>query len=148
MLDTTEEKGEGPLYQNIEFCRSTETLWNKLQSGRWDWLGVHTKGQFVLGSPKVRRREMTGFQYTALPEGCGPDDATEHGVSHQVWTGFVGLRPNREWVRERTQAKERYDELLEHYRKQTPVLVKVWRIEKGRPVESEFIVNVPPPNYR
>src|ERR671912_663983 len=42
----------GALYQYIEFCRNAETLWHKLQSGHWDWLGVHPKGQFVLGRPR------------------------------------------------------------------------------------------------
>lgn len=36
--------------RTIEFCRNAKTLWGKIESGRWDWLGVHPDGQFVLGS--------------------------------------------------------------------------------------------------
>jgi hypothetical protein len=50
----------GPLYKKIKFCRKPETLWGKIESGGWDWLGVHPNGQFVLGSPRVRRLELRG----------------------------------------------------------------------------------------
>jgi hypothetical protein len=44
-----------PLYRTIEFCSSPKALWGKLESGRWDWLGVHPEGKFVLGSPRAPR---------------------------------------------------------------------------------------------
>jgi hypothetical protein len=40
-----------PVYRKIEFVSDPERLWGKLKGGRWDWLGVHPEGQFVLGSP-------------------------------------------------------------------------------------------------
>jgi hypothetical protein len=44
-----------PLYERIEVCRDAETLWGKLNSGGWDWLGVKPDGVFVLGGPPVAR---------------------------------------------------------------------------------------------
>ena len=52
-------RGMHPVYETISFCTNPETLWRKLEEGRWDWLGVHPKGQYVLGSP--RRKGGAGF---------------------------------------------------------------------------------------
>ncbi len=48
------------VYAVIEFCRDPETLWNKIRSGHWDWLGVRAeKGgrppTFILGRPRAGR---------------------------------------------------------------------------------------------
>jgi hypothetical protein len=70
--------GVKPVYEKIEFCRNAKTLWGKIQSGRWDWLGVHPNGQFVLGSP----RQGKGFtmMQPLLSEGVTP---------HQVSTVYT-----------------------------------------------------------
>jgi hypothetical protein len=56
-----EDKKPGQqLYGAIEFCTSTETLFAKIESGHYDWLGVReTKGRvtYVLGRPRVGRLE-------------------------------------------------------------------------------------------
>jgi len=62
-----------PIYQRIEFCRSPKTLWGKIENGRYDWLGVHKNGQFVVGSPPV----SMGFQAVARP------DVIRAGVDHE-----------------------------------------------------------------
>lgn len=64
-----------PLYDRIEFCRDPETLWGKLESKRYDWLGVHPKGQFVVGSPPVQR--FSGGAGSSLARGGAPEG--EHG---------------------------------------------------------------------
>jgi hypothetical protein len=47
-----------PLYRSIDFCSSPRALFGKLDSGRWDWLGVDTRRNFVLGSPRIKRSQM------------------------------------------------------------------------------------------
>src|SRR5215204_4051057 len=62
--------GVKPVYEKIEFCRNAKTLWGKLQSGRWGWLGVHPNGQFVLGSPRQGKGSTmmgAGPSSTVLP---------------------------------------------------------------------------------
>ena len=71
----------GPLYRRIKFCRNAETLWHKLQSGDWDWLGVHPKGQFVLGSPRLEGRITSGLTTKTIRQGV---QEGRHGVKHQV----------------------------------------------------------------
>ncbi len=135
----------GPLYRNIEFCRNAETLWHKLQSGHWDWLGVHPKGQFVLGSPRSGGGMPDGV---TMKMTRGSANESQHGVKHQVWVGMTDVDPSSEWFEEEAEAKVRYEELLEQYRSQPVVLARVWRIEGGFPAEEEFIARTPPPNYR
>lgn len=53
------------LYATIEFCADPETLWSKIASGHWDWLGVRQgrngRRLFVLGSPPVSRLIIRAF---------------------------------------------------------------------------------------
>ncbi len=72
-----------PAYKHIEFCRDAETLWEKIKSGRWDWLGVHPGGQFVLGSPRLPR--ITS--YAALTVGSEGAGEGEHGVKIETEPG-------------------------------------------------------------
>lgn len=54
------------LYAAIEFCSSAETLWGKIASGNWDWLGVRRSANgrlsYVVGSPPTSK----GFQSRAV----------------------------------------------------------------------------------
>jgi hypothetical protein len=44
--------GTEPVYERLSFCKSADTLWAKLSSGGWDWLGVKPDDRtFVLGAP-------------------------------------------------------------------------------------------------
>lgn len=56
------------LYRAIEFCVDPETLWGKIESGKWDWLGVRErKGKkfYAVGSlPTSRVRMMAGGTVT------------------------------------------------------------------------------------
>lgn len=135
----------GPLYRNIEFCRNAETLWHKLQAGHWDWLGVHPKGQFVLGSPRLEGRMTVGLTTKMIRRDVREG---QRGVKHQVWTGMTDLDPSTEWFEGEAEAKAKYEELVKHYKNQPVVLARVWRIEGGFPAEEEFIARTPPPNYQ
>jgi hypothetical protein len=57
--------GTEPVYEHLSFCDSPDTLWRKLQSGGWDWLGVKPNERtFVLGAP--RRPRSAGMAATGL----------------------------------------------------------------------------------
>lgn len=66
-----------PIYRRIEFCRNPERLWGKLRSGRYDWLGVKSDGQFVLGSPPVKKGSGLIASGTKDKDGA---PTVEHGV--------------------------------------------------------------------
>jgi hypothetical protein len=132
--------GVKPVYEKIEFCRNAETLWGKVQSGRWDWLGVHPDGQFVLGSP----RQGKGFTMMVAPEKLN-DSATrgEHGV--RVRTPLGPPKGGATWFRTEQQARHEFQRKLDSLRDEShgPGLFKVQRIEKGLVVEEELIVRRP-----
>ena len=137
----------GPLYRHIEFCRNPETLWHKLQSGHWDWLGRKPDGQFVLGRPR-----RSGSMIGSLSIQVERRDAKEgqHGVRWLEWNGATNVEPHTDWLADEVQAKERFKELVAHYEKpeRTPVLVKVWRVENREVVDERFIARTPPSNYQ
>ena len=60
-----EDKKPGQqLYGVIEFCTSPDTLFAKIESGHYDWLGVREKNgrvTYVLGRPRVGRSEGTAY---------------------------------------------------------------------------------------
>lgn len=56
-----EKLGEGQqLYRQISYCSNAETLWSKIESGHYDWLGVSPpekqsdKPRFIVGMPPRR----------------------------------------------------------------------------------------------
>lgn len=106
----------GPVYNKIEYCRSADTLWAKLQSGNWDWLGVHQDGQFVLGRP--RRRD--GIVGALGVESRAPGVKSErHGVIWRIWNGSPGAPRSAIWSNNATEAKAEYDKLLANLDKKT-----------------------------
>jgi hypothetical protein len=137
----------GPLYRHIEFCRNTETLWHKLQSGHWDWLGVHPRGQFVLGSPRLSGRVTASI---SLKVNRGDAEEGQHEVRWLEWSGATNVEPNTDWLADEQKAKGRFEELVAHYEnpERSPVLAKVWRVENREIVDERFIAQTPPPNYQ
>jgi hypothetical protein len=102
----------GPLYRHIDFCRNAETLWHKLQSGHWDWLGRKPDGQFVLGSPRLSGRIIPSVSLKVnrrdVKEG-------QHGVRWLEWSGATDVEPNTDWLADEEKAKGRFEELVAHY---------------------------------
>jgi len=84
MRMTSERSQEGlsagqQLYAVIEFCTDPETLWGKIKSGEWDWLGVYeSKGRrrFILGRPRLSRIVVKAA-LTTSEGGVAPGD-TKH----------------------------------------------------------------------
>jgi hypothetical protein len=136
-----------PLYQYIEFCRNPKTLWGKLQEGRWDWLGVHPKGQFVLGRPRLRGRIIASHSMKVIRHHV---EEGQHGVRWLEWSGTPDVEPNTDWLADEQAARDRFDEVVQHYENpnRTPVLAKVWLIQNTITVEERFIAQTPPPNYQ
>ncbi len=139
----------GPLYEKVEFCRSEETLWGKLQSGRWDWIGVHPKGQFILGRPR-RFGEGTaiptpGFERTD-PEG----NTGRHGVVIRQWTGWPGSPPGFLWSATATEARAEFEREVAHFEApdRGPTLAKIILIEDGFPADERFVARTPPTNVQ
>ncbi len=65
-----------PRYAHIEFCRNEETLFGKLKSGRWEWLGVHPG---AVRSRKPASRELDGAAAGNGSSGFGSCQATRRG---------------------------------------------------------------------
>lgn len=130
-----------PVYRHIEFCRDAETLWGKMREGRWDWLGVHPKGQFVLGSPCAAR--LTDHVALTLTRGGASEG--EHGVR-------VDTEPNGpssfDWLPTEAAAVAAYGAKVAEYRAHDgPVVARIRRVEHNRTVDQEFVVSRPP-TYR
>jgi hypothetical protein len=126
-----------PVYSKIEFCRDPKTLWGKIESGRWDWLGVHPEGQFVLGSPPASRITDNA----AVQVDRGGAETGEHGIKVHVPRS---KNARVEWFaseREAVSAFQHHVKLQEE--RDTPFLVRVQRIEQREVVEEQFIVRRP-----
>jgi hypothetical protein len=128
-----------PLYRKIEFCSSAEALWGKLNSDRWDWLGVKPDGDFVLGSPPIGR-EM------AKPIGIVQSSPTRPKGRHGVLVQEP-MSPSSEWWFEtgdeaRAEFKGRVRALRED--KEEPRVVRVKLLVHSVSADEEFIVHRPP----
>jgi hypothetical protein len=129
------------VYRNIEFARNPETLWGKLREGRWDWLGVHPDGQFVLGSP--RRSEGTSLHASGSVIKSGATEGV-HGVRIFTDPGRENS-PSQDWFGSRDEAKADYDRRVTEFEQQEgPLLVKVELVWDGRVADRAFVVNAPP----
>lgn len=134
--------GVKPVYEKIEFCRNAEALWGKVASGRWDWLGVHPDGKYVVGSP----RQGKGFTMMATPTiRKGDAKPGEHGVYVRP---LLGPGPSKTWYQTEQQAYEEFRTTVNSLSESNvPGLFKVERIEKGFIADEEWIVRRPP-TYR
>jgi hypothetical protein len=127
----------GPVYRYIEFCRDPEALWGKLRSGKWDWLGVHPDGKFVVGRPRLKRSSLRAALTVSASEAL----EGEHGVRTYTPDGFAGER----WCNTEEDAKVEFREEVEKQGDENrgPLLLKIHRIEKGKVVDKEFVVRRP-----
>jgi len=140
--------GEGPLYQYIEFCRSPKTLWGKLQEGRWDWLGVHPKGQFLLGRsprpPGLADNATAKLTRTGAMEG-------QHGIKIYEWQGQPSKEPTHSrWVDNAGEAKAWFEQAIEQLEDSAanPILARVVLIQNRQATDERFVAQTPSPNYQ
>ena len=138
----------GPLYQYIEFCRNTDTLWHKLQSGHWDWLGRKPDGRFVLGRPRRELESMVGALSVMNTEPGAKEGL--HGVKVYLWNGLPNSQPSCQWFTDTAKAWARFNEQVDHLEdpQRGPTLARVILIEEGQVTDERFIARVPPPNYQ
>lgn len=98
------------LYAVIEFCSDPETLWSKIASGHWDWLGVRKDRtgtqRFVLGRPPISK----GFQVHAAGRVGEEGVSQDHRTTIQT-PDFPDESPPR-WYRSAEDAAEGFDELV------------------------------------
>jgi hypothetical protein len=138
----------GPLYRFIEFCRNPKTLWGKLQEGRWDWLGVHPKGQFVLGRPR-RPPGLTDSVSVKLTR-TGAKEG-RHGIKVYEWQGQPSTEPSHSrWVEDPEEARAWFEGAVEQLENPaaSPVLARVVLFQNGQVTDERFIARTPPPNYQ
>ena len=138
----------GPLYQYIEFCRNAETLWHKLQSGHWDWLGRKPDGTFVLGKPRRIPPSEAGVPFiTSFEEG-----ATEglHGIRMDAWVGQPRKRKSSRWFTTADEAKTAFEQEIAWFEDPAlkPVLAWVYLVQDGQVTDERFVMQEPPPNYQ
>lgn len=138
----------GPLYQYIEFCRNSKTLWGKLQEGRWDWLGRKPDGQFVLGRPRRVGGSMLDVVSTTLRE-TGAKEG-QHGVKVYGWSGQPNSQPSCQWVTNPSKARGRFEQEVAWLEDpaSNPILARVVLIQNGQATDERFIAQTPPPNYQ
>ena len=138
----------GPLYHYIELCRNAETLWHKLQSGHWDWLGRKPDGQFVLGRPRRNPPTEVGVPFITSSE----EGATEglHGIRMQPWVGQPSKRKSSRWFTTADKAKTAFEQEIAWFEDpaQKPVLAWVYLVQDGLVTDKRLVVQEPPPNYQ
>ena len=70
-------------YAVIEFCASAETAWAKIESNKYDWLGM--KGsKFVFGRPPAGGFGGSGAMTIGMPGTDGTPASTDHMVEVRV----------------------------------------------------------------
>jgi hypothetical protein len=124
-----------PIYERTDYCSDPKTLWGKLKSAKWDWLGIDARDDFVLGYPKrkgaitdtlmleVRRHGMVQGQHTVRVY----DEPTE-------------ADPTRNDVlADEPSAIAEFDRVVQEIRTSPNYrLSRVQRVEKGRVVQEWF----------
>lgn len=138
-----EDLGPGQqLYSVIESCTDPQTLWAKIDSGHWDWLGVEDrkgKRKYVLGRPRLARLE--GFAMGTKRD-AGVADDSPYRVEVQV-PGHAAVGGSVHGSREDAEAQ--YERTLTELTEPTgSALYRVALRMHGEVVRSEFVVRVLP----
>lgn len=131
------------LYAVIESCTSPETLWAKIDSGNWDWLGVQEKNgkvTYLLGRPPVARTEAIA---AATVSAAGSESGV-HGVEVRTpHRSFRGV--SAQWCRSPEQARQAFAETVERL-KSGPgsALYNVRLLVDGQVAEERVVIRTLP----
>jgi hypothetical protein len=130
--------GTEPVYERLSFCDSPDTLWRKLQSGGWDWLGVKPDERtFVLGAPR-RPRSGGMAALTVTRAGAVPG---EFGV--RVRTPRFAPTSDA-WCSSEDEAREEYRRTLDAIGEPgKPALFRIELVIEGEVAEEETLVRTP-----
>jgi hypothetical protein len=125
-----------PVYQRIDYCSQVKTLWRKLRSGQWDWLGIDKSDNYILGYP-MRRGGVTDS--LMVEQGHG-DDAVLGRHTVRIYDDPREERPWRNSILpDEASAIAEFDRFAgemgtsPNYR-----LARVQRVEKGIIVQEWF----------
>jgi hypothetical protein len=131
--------GSEPVYERLSFCKSADTLWAKLASGGWDWLGVKSDDRtFVLGAPS----RSLGLALMAAGTVIRKDAvAGDFGVRVRV-PRFTATSDT--WCRTEDEAREEYSRILQTLGEPgKPALFRVELIVSRQIAEEETLVRTP-----
>jgi hypothetical protein len=126
-----------PVYQYIEFCTLPETLWGKLKSGHWDWLGVKPDDRtFVVGSP--RRSAISDHVSIETRLGSGE---SRYSVRE---TDPLNPVPTLRRLKTEDEARVEYTKLVDaaYSNGGQPQVLKVELLVEGDVAASEFVVRM------
>jgi len=91
------------LYAVLESIKAPETLWAKLATGNYDWLGVRRSGRYVIGRPRLcPLRPDDGSP--------SPDDAQQ--PNRIEFSGPMDRKPRWEMYATADEARDTYDRLV------------------------------------
>lgn len=93
------------LYAVLTACKRPQTLWDKLSTGRYDWIGVRANGRFVLGSPR-----LAGVCAEAPVVHRAPGSDGAHRVEYR---GPLDRGPHEEWHVSADDARSGYERTVE-----------------------------------
>jgi hypothetical protein len=126
------------VYERLSFCDSPNTLWGKLESGGWDWLGVKPDERtFVLGAP-CRPRSGAMAAATVISAGAAPG---QFGVRVRV----PRFAPTSDaWYSSEDEAREEYRRTLDTLGEPgKPALFRIELVIDSQVVEEETFVRTP-----
>jgi hypothetical protein len=129
-----------PAYRNIEFCSRPNAAWAKLKSGRYDWLGLRSDGDFVLGTPP--RKHIEGFgAATSIKAGAVEG---RHGVRAITEPRHEDL-VSRDWYASADEARVAFEALIADWeRRDGPMLARLELVQDDRLADEAFVVNLTP----
>src|SRR4051794_40516988 len=126
------------LYAVLESIKAPETLWAKLATGNYDWLGVRRNGRYVIGRPRLSP--------VGSDDGCPRLDEAEH--PHRIeFIAPLDRRPRWEAYATAGETRDAYDRLVTGD-PVTPVRNSgVWKVRlilHGASVEELLVVRALP----
>lgn len=125
-----------PVYERIDYCSDSKTLWGKLKSAKWDWLGIDKRGEFILGYPK-RKGGVTG---TLMLKVERQGDVVEGQHTVRVYDEPTETNPTRNDVLpDESSAIAEFDRLVQEIKSSSNYrLSRVQRVEMGIVAQEWF----------
>src|SRR3954454_25400577 len=127
------------VYAVIESCTSPETLWAKVESGHWDWLGVEERqgrATFLLGRPRIARSGLSASG-TAIH---GSAQTGQHGIEVRQPSPHP-LAPSSSWYATEAEAQAAFAGVIRDLETgEGSGRYKVSLVQHGRITRNEFVV--------
>ena len=143
-----EDLGPGQqLYRVIEMCTDPSTLFAKIESGHWDWLGVQASGErpkFLLGRPAIRRSGL-GVAGVAVHHGAS-GDALDRRFGVQIRIPLPqGSHPDESWWGSPEEARADFERRKEQLKDgEGSGLFRLRLLIDGQTADEAFIVRALP----